>query len=49
MTMPATPTPKTMADLTLAELVALLRETVTASLAEIVGYPSERSRNYARA
>ena len=42
MTMPATPTPKTMADLTLAELVALLRETVTESLAEIVGYPSER-------
>ena len=42
MTMQPTPTPKTMADLTLAELVALLRETVTESLAEIVGYPSER-------
>ena len=42
MTMPSTPTPKTMADLTLAELVALLREAVTESLAEIVGYPSER-------
>ena len=42
MTMPSTPTPKTMADLTLADLVALLRETVTASLAEIVGYPSDR-------
>ncbi len=42
MTMQPTPTPKTMADLTLEELVALLRETVTESLAEIVGYPSER-------
>ena len=42
MTMPSTPTPKTMADLTLVELVALLRETVTQSLAEIVGYPSEQ-------
>ena len=42
MTMQPTPTPKTMADLTLAELVALLRETVTESLAEIVGCTSER-------
>ena len=42
MTIQPTPTPKTMADLTLAELVALLRETVTGSLAEIVvGSPSE--------
>ena len=42
MTMQTTPTPKTMADLTVAELVALLRATVTASLAEIVGYPPEQ-------
>ena len=42
MTMQTTPTPKTMADLTLAELVALLRATVTESLAEIVGYPCEQ-------
>ena len=42
MTMQTTPTPKTMADLTVAELVALLRATVTASLAEIVGYPYEQ-------
>ena len=43
MTMQPTPTPKTVADLTLAELVALLRATVTESLAEIVvGSPSEQ-------
>ena len=42
MTTQTTPTPKTMADLTLAELVALLRATVTESLAEIVGYPDEQ-------
>ena len=35
------PTPKTAGDLTLAELIALLRETVTEALAEIVGYPDE--------
>ena len=34
--------PKTISDLTLAELVVLLRATVTESLAEIVGYPDEQ-------
>ncbi|MDE2785876.1 MAG: hypothetical protein OXL37_04365 [Chloroflexota bacterium] len=33
---------QTVADLTIAELVALLRETVTASLAEIVGCASDQ-------
>ena len=42
MTTPTTPTPKTVGDLTVAELVALLRETVAESLAEIVGYPDEQ-------
>ena len=43
MTTQTTPTPKTMADLNLADLVALLRATVTESLAEIVvGSPSEQ-------
>ena len=37
-----TATPKTVGDLTVAELVALLRETVAESLAEIVGYPDEQ-------
>ncbi len=37
-----TPTAKTVGDLTVAELVALLRETVAESLAEIVGYPDEQ-------
>ena len=36
------PTPKTVADLTLSDLVALLRATVAESLAEIVGYPDEK-------
>ena len=36
-----TPTPKTVGDLTLAELLTLLRETVTESLTEIVGHPDE--------
>ncbi len=42
MTTPTTPTPKTVGDLTVAELVALLRETVAESLAEIVGCPDEQ-------
>ncbi len=42
MTTPTTPTAKTVGDLTVAELVALLRETVAESLAEIVGYPDEQ-------
>ena len=42
MTTPTTPTPKNAGDLTLAELLALLRETVTEALAGIVGYPDER-------
>ena len=37
-----TPTSKTVGDLTLAELIALLRKTVAESLAEIVGYPDEQ-------
>ena len=37
-----TATPKTVGDLTVAELVALLRETVAESLAEIVGFPDEQ-------
>lgn len=41
MTTETTPTPKTVSDLTLGELLTLLRETVTESLAEIVGYPDE--------
>lgn len=36
-----TPTPKTAGELTLAELLTLLRETVTEALAGIVGYPDE--------
>ena len=40
--MTAQTTPKTISDLTLAELVILLRATVTESLAEIVGYPKEQ-------
>ena len=42
MTTQPPPTPKTMADLTLAELVALLRKTVAASLSEIVGCTSDQ-------
>ena len=41
MTTETTSTPKTVSDLTLGELLTLLRETVTESLAEIVGYPDE--------
>ena len=41
MTTPTTPTPKKAGDLTLEELLALLRETVTEALAGIVGYPDE--------
>ena len=41
MTTPTTPTPKKVGDLTLAELLALLRETATEALAGIVGYPDE--------
>ena len=41
MTTETTRTPKTAGELTLAELLTLLRETVTESLAEIVGYPDE--------
>ncbi len=37
-----TPTEKTVGDLTVAELVALLRKTVAESLTEIVGYPDEQ-------
>lgn len=38
-----TPTPKTAGELTLAELLTLLRETVTEALAGIVGYPDENA------
>ena len=41
MTTETTPTPKTAGELTLAELLTLLRETVTEALAGIVGYPDE--------
>jgi hypothetical protein len=41
MTAQTTPTPKKVGDLTLAELLALLRETVAEALAGIVGYPDE--------
>ena len=41
MTTPTTPTPKKTGDLTLEELLALLRETVTEALGGIVGYPDE--------
>ena len=41
MTTPTTPTPKKVGDLTLEELLALLRETATEALAGIVGYPDE--------
>ena len=37
-----TQTPQTVADLTIAELVALLRKTVAASLSEIVGCTSDQ-------
>ncbi|MYC34456.1 MAG: hypothetical protein F4X64_14930 [Chloroflexi bacterium] len=37
-----TPTPKTTGELTLAELLTLLRETVTEALGGIVGYPDEK-------
>ena len=42
MTTPTTPTPKKVGDLTLEELLALLRETATEALAGIVGYPDEK-------
>ena len=42
MTTKTTPAPKKASDLTLAELLALLRETVTEALAGIVGYPDEK-------
>ena len=42
MSAETTPTPKTTGELTLAELLTLLRETVTEALAEIVGYPDEQ-------
>ena len=42
MTAQTTPTPKKVGDLTLAELLALLRETVAEALAGIVGYPDEK-------
>ena len=41
MTTPTTPRPKKAGDLTLEELLALLRETVTEALGGIVGYPDE--------
>ena len=41
MTTETTPTPKKTGDLTLEELLTLLRETVTEALAGIVGYPDE--------
>ena len=44
MTTETTSTPKTVSDLTLGELLTLLRETVTESLAEIVGYPDENQQ-----
>ncbi len=42
MSTETTPTPKKVGDLTLAELLALLRETATEALAGIVGYPDEK-------
>ena len=42
MTTPTTPTPKMAGDMTLEELIALLRETVTEALAGIVGYSDEK-------
>ena len=42
MSTETTPTPKKAGDLTLEELLALLRETVTEALAGIVGYPDEK-------
>ena len=41
MSTETTPTPKTVSDLTLAELLTLLRETVTEALVGIVGRPDE--------
>ena len=45
MTTETTPTPKTVGELTLAELLTLLRETVTEALAGIVGCPDEEQES----
>ena len=45
MTTESTPTPKTVSDLTLAELLTLLRETVTEALVGIVGCPDEEQES----
>ncbi|MDE2785878.1 MAG: hypothetical protein OXL37_04375 [Chloroflexota bacterium] len=42
MTAETTPTPKTTGELTLAELLTLLRETVAEALGGIVGYPDAK-------
>ena len=45
MTTETTPTPKTAGELTLAELLTLLRETVTEALVGIVGRPDEEQES----
>lgn len=45
MSTETTPTPKTVSDLTLAELLTLLRETVTEALVGIVGCPDEEQES----